>query len=146
MIPHEKTMVEKLKNRPFALLGINSDQDRDVLKDNKKEAARYAEIDALSEAERAKLPAADQALLAKVHAANIGYLQKILKEQGISWRQAAQESTSGPIPTRWNVQGWPTIYVIDAAGKIRFKNLRDQALEDAAVRLLDEMEKAAPKK
>src|SRR5712672_879439 len=139
MIPHEKTMVEKLKNRPFALLGINSDQDRDVLKD-KKDAQRYAEISSLPEAERAKLPAADQDLLAKAHTANIAFLQKVLKEQGISWRQAAQESTRGPIPTRWNVQGWPTIYVIDAAGKIRFKDLRDQELEDAALRLLDEME------
>ena len=130
MIPHEKTMVEKLKNRPFALLGINSDQDRDVLKELQKQ----------------KLSPDDPAAKAKIHEANIAYLNKILKEQGISWRQAAQESTSGPIPTRWNVRGWPTIYVIDAAGKIRFKDLRDQELEDAAVRLLDEMEKAAPKK
>jgi len=129
MIPHEKTMVEKLKNRPFALLGINSDQDRDVQKELKN----------------AKLSPDDPASKAKIHEANIAYLNKILKEQGISWRQAAQESTSGPIPTRWNVQGWPTIYVIDAAGKIRFKDLRDQELEDAVVRLLDEMEKAAPK-
>ena len=129
MIPHEKTMVEKLKNRPFALLGINSDQDRDVLK----------------ELQKAKLSADDPASKAKIHEANIAYLNKILKEQGISWRQAAQESTSGPIPTRWNVRGWPTIYVIDASGKIRFKDLRDQELEDAVVRLLDEMEKAAPK-
>src|SRR5690349_20498293 len=130
MIPHEKTMVEKLKNRPFALLGINSDQDRDVLK----------------ELQMQKLATDDPAAKAKIHEANIAYLNKILKEQGISWRQAAQESTSGPIPTRWNVRGWPTIYVIDAAGKIRFKDLRDQELEDAAVRLHDEMEKAAPKK
>jgi hypothetical protein len=140
MIPHEKTMVEKLKNRPFALLGINSDQDRDVLKDKQK-AKRYAEISTLPAAERAKLPAADQTLLAQMHTANVAYLQKILKEQGISWRQAAQESTEGPIPTRWNVRGWPTIYVVDASGKIRFKDLRDQALEDAVVKLLDEMPK-----
>ena len=130
MIPHEKTMVEKLKNRPFALLGINSDQDRDVLKELKK----------------ANLSAEDPAGKARIHEANIAYLKKILKEQGISWRQAAEESTRGPIPTRWNVQGWPTIYVIDAAGKIRFKDLRDQELEDAVVKLLDEMDKATPKK
>jgi len=145
MIPHEKAMVEKLKNRPFALLGINSDQDRDVLK-NKQDSKRYAEISALAVDERAKLPAEDQALLSKVHTANMTYLRKILQEQGISWRQAAQESTSGPIPARWNVRGWPTIYVIDASGKIRFKGLRDQRLEDAVVGLLDELEKTGPKK
>ena len=145
MIPHEKEMVERLKNRPFALLGINSDQDRDVLK-NGKERQRFGEISALPAAERAKLPAEDQMLLARVHTANLACLNKILKEQGISWRQAAQESTEGPIPTRWNVRGWPTIYVLDASGKIRFKDLRDQQLEDAVVGLLDEQEKAAPKK
>ena len=130
MIPHEKTMVEKLKNRPFALLGINSDQDRDVLK----------------ELQKSKLSADDPANKARIHEANIAYLNKILKEQGISWRQAAQESTGGPIPARWNVKGWPTIYVIDASGRIRHKDLRDQQLEDAVVKLLDEMEKPAPGK
>jgi hypothetical protein len=125
MIPHEKTMVEKLKNRPFALLGINSDEDRDVLK----------------ELQNAKPPLDEKARAARIHEANLACLGKILKEQGISWRQAAQESTEGPIPTRWNVRGWPTIYVVDASGKIRFKDLRDQALEDAVVKLLDEMPK-----
>lgn len=145
MIPHEKTMVEKLKNRPFALLGINSDQDRDVLKNDKKAQQRIAEIEALPAAERAKLPAEDRALLARVHAANLAYLDKILKEQGISWRQAVQESTEGPIPTRWNVQGWPTIYVLDATGTIRFRDLRDQRLEDAVVKLLDQMQPPSPR-
>lgn len=146
MIPHEKTMVEKLKNRPFALLGINSDQDRDVLKNDKQAQKRFAELEKLDAEGRTKLSAEDQALLAKVHAGNLAYLNKILKEQGITWRQAAQESTGGPIPKRWNVQGWPTIYVLDATGKIRYRDLRDQQLEDAVVKLLDEMEKAPPKK
>ena len=122
MIPHEKTMVEKLKNRPFALLGINSDQDRDVLKELKK----------------ANLSAEDPAGKAKIHEANIAYLKKILKEQGISWRQAAEESTRGPIPTRWNVQGWPTIYVVDHKGVIRFKNKREKDLDAAVDTLLEE--------
>ena len=65
-------------------------------------------------------------------------LQKIMKEQGITWRSAADGDTSGPIATRWNVHGWPTIYVIDAKGVIRHRDLRDQALEDAVVALLGE--------
>lgn len=144
MIPHEKTMVEKLKNRPFALLGINSDQDRDVLKDAATEK-RFAKLLLLRADARATLPAEDRELFARVHAANLAYLDKILKEQGIRWRQAAQESISGPIPTRWNVQAWPTIYVLDATGKIRFRDLRDQELEDAVVELLDELSAPAPR-
>jgi hypothetical protein len=96
MIPHEKEMVERLKDKPFALIGINSDGDRSVL-------------------------------------------QKILKEQGITWRNAVDGSTSGPLATAWNVHGWPTIYVLDQNGVIRFKDLRDKALEDAVVKLLSGM-------
>ena len=32
MYPHERSLVEKLKDRPFALVGVNSDSDLDKLK------------------------------------------------------------------------------------------------------------------
>jgi hypothetical protein len=32
MYPHERSLVKRLENRPFALIGINSDQDRNALK------------------------------------------------------------------------------------------------------------------
>ncbi len=32
MYPHERSLVERLKDRPFALLGVNSDDDREALK------------------------------------------------------------------------------------------------------------------
>jgi hypothetical protein len=137
-------MVERLKNRPFALLGINSDEDRAALV-NKQDSERYSEILLLSKEERAALPDADKALLARMHAANLAWLKKMLAEQGIGWRQAAEESTVGPLPRLWNVSGWPTIYVLDAQGRIRHKNLRNQLLEYAVLKLLDEVEKPARK-
>jgi hypothetical protein len=76
MLPHEKALVERLKNEPFALLGINSD----------------------GEAEDVKV---------------------MLAEQGITWRQAIDGGTDGPWATKWNVSGWPTLYLLDAEGKIR---------------------------
>ncbi len=36
-VPREKALVERLKGRPFALLGINSDRDRDALKASQAE-------------------------------------------------------------------------------------------------------------
>ena len=96
MIPHEKEMVEKFKERPFAFIGINSDGDRSVV-------------------------------------------QKILKENGITWRNAVDGSTSGPLATSWNVRGWPTIYIIDAKGVIRARNLRDKEMEDKVDELLKEI-------
>jgi hypothetical protein len=95
MIPHEKEMVERLKDQPFALIGINSDGGRDAV-------------------------------------------QKILQEQGITWRNVLDGTTSGPIATRWNVHGWPTIYILDKQGRIRFRDLRDEAMEEAVLSLLAE--------
>ena len=47
-----------------------------------------------------------------------------MEEEEISWRSFWNGgSTGGPISTRWNVSGWPTMYVIDAEGIIRHKSL-----------------------
>ena len=99
MIPHEKQMVAKLKDKPFALIGINSDGDRSAL-------------------------------------------NKILKDNNITWRHAVDGSTDGPIATRWNVHGWPTIYILDSKGVIRFRDLRDKQMEEAVEKLLKEAEKS----
>ena len=32
MYPHERSLVKKMQNKPFALLGVNTDQDREALK------------------------------------------------------------------------------------------------------------------
>jgi hypothetical protein len=44
----------------------------------------------------------------------------------------------GPIAAQWGVTGWPTIYVIDKKGVIRFKGLRDEKLAEAVKKLLAE--------
>ena len=66
-------------------------------------------------------------------------VQKILKENGITWRNAVDGSTSGPLATSWNVRGWPTIYIIDSKGVIRARNLRDKEMEDKVDELLKEI-------
>ena len=98
MYPHERSLVERLKDKPFALLGVNSDKDRDELKE-------------------------------------------VLKKEKISWRSFWNGgSTDGPIAKTWNVHGWPTVYVMDPKGVIRFKNVRDQKLDDAVDQLLKELD------
>jgi thiol-disulfide isomerase/thioredoxin len=57
-------------------------------------------------------------------------------------------TTAGPIATAWNVSGlwgWPTIYVLDARGVIRYKGVRGQAMDDAADFLLWELNGKKPK-
>jgi hypothetical protein len=153
MIPHEKAMVDRLKDKPFALVGINSDGDRAVSKafDEKVKAAIATlgssedqvveQIRKADPAYLAKVEAASPGLAAKVRDADLANLRKILEKNGITWKQAAQGSTLGPLPRRWNVSSWPTIYVLDAKGVIRFKDLRDDQLEEAAAKLIAELEK-----
>ena len=69
-------------------------------------------------------------------------LKDVMTKEQITWPQFFDGgSKSGPIATTWNVSGWPTIYVIDAKGVIRHKNLRDDALEKAIEALVEETEK-----
>ncbi|HZN63239.1 MAG TPA: TlpA disulfide reductase family protein [Planctomycetota bacterium] len=93
-----KQLVERLRDKPFAIIGVNSDYRGDL-----------------------------------------GKINPMLKEQGISWRQAIDGTTSGPIATRWNVQSRPTIYVLDEKGVIRFKNARGERLGKVVDELLAEM-------
>jgi hypothetical protein len=93
MFPHERSLVKRLEGKPFVLLGVNSDANREKLKET-------------------------------------------LKEENITWRSWWDGgSTTGPIASKWNVMGWPTIYVIDHRGIIRAKQLRGTALD----KIVDEL-------
>jgi thiol-disulfide isomerase/thioredoxin len=101
MVPHERALVKRFEGKPFVLLGINGDEDRD--------AARRA-----------------------------------VREHQINWRSWWDASAKKePISKTWNVRGWPTGYVIDHKGIIRYKNLRGRELEEAVERLLEEAEAGA---
>ena len=68
------------------------------------------------------------------------YLKTVIKREQINWRSFWDGgSPSGPIAAAWDVLGWPTIYVLDAQGTIRFKNLRGSELEVAVEQLLAEV-------
>mgnify|MGYP003624435581 FL=1 len=98
MYPHERSLVKRLSGKPFALLGVNSDSDRDKVKD-------------------------------------------VIKEKGLTWRSFWNGgSINGPISTAWNVRGWPTIYVLDENGVIRFQNVRGEAMDKAVDSLLASLE------
>ena len=102
MYPHERSLVKKMENKPFALIGVNSDQDREALKE-------------------------------------------VLKTEEITWRSFwnGKEGTGGPISTKWNVSGWPTLYVLDHKGIIRHKWLGspgDKVMDEAIERLVKEAE------
>ena len=69
-------------------------------------------------------------------------LRKAMKQENITWRSWWDGgNTEGPIQTQWNIRGWPTTYVLDQKGVIRFRDLRDKALDDAVEQLVVEMNK-----
>jgi hypothetical protein len=64
-------------------------------------------------------------------------LEKTLEDETITWPNIHDGSPGkGKIANRWNVHGWPTIYVLDHTGTIRHRDLRDEELEKAVVKLL----------
>jgi len=68
--------------------------------------------------------------------------REVVKKNELSWKNFYDGSTSGAIATRWNVNGWPTIYVIDAAGIIRYKDVRGDELDAAIETLVAELNDA----
>jgi RNA polymerase sigma factor (sigma-70 family) len=64
--------------------------------------------------------------------------EKAAKE-GITWRCWWDGGgTEGPISSRWDVRGWPTVYVIDGQGVIRYKQVLGESLDRAVDALLRE--------
>src|SRR4051812_8605271 len=71
------------------------------------------------------------------------HLKKVLKKENMTWRSWWDGgNTSGPIASQWNVSAWPTIYVLDEKGTIRFRDVREHTLDEAVYKLLAEMENA----
>lgn len=79
MYAHERSLVQQLADKPFALIGVNSDKDREKIK-------------------------------------------QTVKDKNLNWRSfwnfADEEN---PISNAWEVEGWPTVFLIDADGVIRAK-------------------------
>lgn len=50
--------------------------------------------------------------------------------------------TRGPLATRWNVRGWPEIYVLDHQGIIRYREIRGEILAKAVAELVQAAEQA----
>jgi peroxiredoxin len=55
------------------------------------------------------------------------------------WDGYAEKNTRGPIAQAWGVVGWPTTYVIDEEGVIRFVNLRQEDLLKGVKQLMNEL-------
>lgn len=67
-------------------------------------------------------------------------VKEAVKQKEISWRSWWDgDKSGGPIAAKWNIVGWPTIYVLDHKGVIRFKDLRGKELDSAVEKLIEEV-------
>ena len=97
MYSHERSLVKQLSDKPFTIIGVNSDQDREQIRE-------------------------------------------VVKEKNLTWRSFWNNAgADGKISDAWKIQGWPTIFVLDDKGVIRYKNVRGPDLDDAIVKLLGDM-------
>ena len=95
---HERFINRTLADKPFVILGINSDP---------------------------KLETA----------------QKAVRKETLSWRHFwnGTAGTGGPLSSAWNIEGWPTIYLIDQYGVIRYKGSSAESIDNGLKILLAEM-------
>jgi thiol-disulfide isomerase/thioredoxin len=96
MYPQERKLVAELKDKPFALVSVDTDKD-------------------------------------------IATLRKSITTGEMTWRSWWDGGTDGPITTRWGVVSFPSIFVFDSWGVIRFKDVRGDDLDRAIADLLKEV-------
>jgi thiol-disulfide isomerase/thioredoxin len=108
-IPREKALVERMKSRPFAMLGVDTDADASV-------ARRMMEVH--------------------------GVTWPNWHDRAPGLEQGAVLSIDGPIAKLYHVRGYPTVYLIDADGKIRSKTALGDSLDQQVEKLVAEPEGA----
>ena len=67
--------------------------------------------------------------------------REAVSNEGLGWRHFwnGPKGTQGPISNQWNVEGWPTVYLIDADGVIRYKEALGKDIERGLETLMAEM-------
>jgi thiol-disulfide isomerase/thioredoxin len=95
MIPHEREMVDRLKDKPFAMVSISFDEQKKTLTD-------------------------------------------FLAKEKMPWNHW-WNGNEGKLIDTLCIQHYPTIFVLDPSGVIRYKELRGEELETAVNTLLEEL-------
>ena len=96
--PLERTLVERMKDRPFAVLSVNVEESKDAL-------------------------------------------LKSIKDGEVTWRCWWEGQESGLNRQRWKVNEIPSVFVIDAGGIIRAKEVEGKALDAVVEALVKECER-----
>ena len=96
MIPHEREMVAKLKDKPFVLISLSADAKKETL-------------------------------------------TAFLEKEAMPWTHWWNGGAQGGAVEAYKVRFYPTIYVLDDKGVIRYKHVRGEAMDHAVEALLKEV-------
>lgn len=98
MIPHERELVERLKDKKFSLISVDLDDEP-------------------------------------------GIARQFIAQNPMPWVHWF-DGPEGKVAASWRIRPLPAIFVLDAKGVIRFKNLKGEGLDKAVDALLKELEAA----
>ena len=112
MVPHERELVERYAGRPFALIGANGDKLTVGLPKLYYQDGRLIDDGPV--------------------------VQAAVEKNKMTWPSFRNARSDGSPFLAWNVQSWPTIYLLDERGVIRGKWKGDPGVKelDAAVEKL----------
>ena len=96
MIPHERELVSRLKDKPFVLISLSADDKKETL-------------------------------------------VKFIEKEPMPWTHWWNGSAQGAAIEDYRIRFYPTIYVLDDKGVIRFKHVRGEAMDKAVETLLKDM-------
>jgi thiol-disulfide isomerase/thioredoxin len=99
MVPHERALATRMKGKPFQILGVNADKDRQKFK-------------------------------------------QVCSAMGMTWPSFFEGDVGGPIAGTFNLYNYPTAYLIDHRGIIRWK-YRAPPDEEQLDRAVDQLVKEA---
>lgn len=96
MIPHERELVTRMKDKPFVLISLSADDKKETL-------------------------------------------TQFLEKEPMPWTHWWNGSAKGAAIEQYHVRFYPTIYILDEKGLIRFKHVRGEAMDNAVETLLKEI-------
>ncbi|WP_406698883.1 TlpA disulfide reductase family protein [Singulisphaera sp. Ch08] len=101
MYSEERSLVERLKDKPFAVLSFNAEEEAEPLR-------------------------------------------KAIKSREITWRcwyeHGPNGPGSGPVCMRMGINAFPSMFILDRSGVIRYKEIHGDKLEEAVNKLLKEID------
>ena len=64
--------------------------------------------------------------------------KSVMASERMTWRSWWNGGKTGSIVTKWGILSWPTVYIVDANGVIRYENVRFEMMDRAIDRLVTE--------